>query len=250
MTRRRLIGLVVLVAGCAPAVPLRHTQPPPYDVVVARFVLDIEGLEADFPDPGGGLLPVGVRVGQDARDVIEAGRTVLSPEGTAFAAARDAAFAALADGLAWQAGLRLLPLETLRGKVRYLLGLPMGTVGDVAGRPAIEVEAAVDVPDAEQGAWSILGTGRARVSGHPEITLAVRMVDARGSVVWRDRVRLRSRERVALDERWLLGVRTGREVTGGETLPALVREAADRLARRHRDDAVEAERRAPGPSGP
>lgn len=232
MIRHVTIAFALAAVGCAPTVPLRHAEPSPVDVVVARFLLDVEGLEADFPDEGGGLIPVATRVVQDARDVVEAGQTALSPEGSAYAAARDSAFAALADGLAWQAGLRLLPLDALRGEVPYLVGSPMGTAEDGDGRPTIEVEAYIEVPDAEQGSWSVLGTGRARVSGHPEITLSVRMLDASGAVVWRDRVRVRSRERVALDERWLLGVRTDRAVSGAETLPALVREATGRLTRR------------------
>jgi hypothetical protein len=226
------VPVLLVVAGCTSSTPLRHAEAPPYDVVVARFLLDVEGLDADFPDPGSGLVPVGVRVAQDARDVIEAGRTVLSPEGSAYAAARDSAFAAVADALGWQAGLRLLPLETLRGVVPYLIGAPVGTAEDAAGRAALEVEAYVEVPDAGQASWSVLGTGRARASGHPEVTMSVRMLDAAGDVIWRDRVRVRSRERVTLDERWLLAVRTGREVIGAETLPNLLREAAARLAHR------------------
>jgi hypothetical protein len=232
-SRPFLAALVLLVvAGCTSSTPLRHTEATPYDVVVARFLLDVEGLDAGFPDPGSGLIPVGVRVVQDARDVIEAGRTVLSPEGSAYAGARDSAFAAVADALGWQAGLRLLPLETLRGEVPYLVGAPLGSAEDVAGRAALEVEATVEVPDAGQASWSVLGTGRARVSGHPEVTMSVRMLDAAGDLVWRDRVRVRSRERVTLDERWLLAVRTSREAGGGETLPDLLREAAHRLAQR------------------
>ena len=178
------------------------------------------------------MIPVAVRMAQTGRDIVEAGRTVLSPEGSAVKAAQDSVFAALADGLAWQTGLRLLPLETLRGEVPYLIGAPLGTARDVAGRTAMEVEAYVEVPDAGQGSWSVLGTGRARVSGHPEMTLSVRMVDAEGAVVWRDRIRVRSRERATLDERWLLGIRTDREVLGNGTLPALMREAVERLIAR------------------
>ena len=236
MTRLPLAALAALLTltalGCARTVPLRHTTTPPHDVVVARFLLDVEGLEADFPDQGGGLIPVAARVIQAGRDVAEAGRTVLSPEGSAVKAAQDSTFAALADGMAWQAGLRLLPLETLRGEVPYLIGAPLGTAEDAAGRPAMEIEAYVEVPDAGQASWSILGTGRAHVSGHPEMTVSVRMLDAAGTLVWRDRVRVRSRERVTLDERWLLGVRTGREVSDASTLPVLMREAVDRLVAR------------------
>lgn len=232
MTRPLLAALAVLLGGCASTVPFRPVASPPQDVVVARFLLDVDGLEAEFPDPGGGLIPVAVRVVQTGRDVAEAGRAVLSPEGTAVKAAQDSTFAALADGLGWQAGLRVLPLETLRGEVPYLVGAPMGTAEDAPGRLAMEVEAYVEVPDAGQASWSILGTGRARVSGHPEMTVSVRMLDAAGAVVWRDRVRVRSRERVTLDERWLLGIRTDREVSDAATLPALMREAVDRLVAR------------------
>ena len=232
MTRSLLAVMALVLAGCAGTVPFRPVASPPQDVVVARFLLDVEGLEADFPDQGGGLIPVAVRVVQAGRDAVEAGRTVLSPEGTAVKAARDSTFAALADGMGWQAGLRLLPLETLRGEVPYLIGAPLGTAEDAAGRLAMEIEATVEVPDAGQASWSILGTGRARVSGHPEMTVSVRMLDEAGTVVWRDRVRVRSRERVTLDERWLLAIRTDREVSDASTLPAMMREAVDRLVAR------------------
>lgn len=229
---RLALALACLLAGCASTVPL---QPPAaQDVVVARFLLDVEGLEADFPDQGGGLIPVGVRAVQAGRDVAEAARAALSPDGSAVKAAQDSTFAALAGALSDRVGLRLLPLETLRGEVPYLLGAPMGQAEDADGRPALEVEAYVEVPDAEQGSWSVVGTGRARVSGHPELTLSVRMVDAAGTVVWRDRVRVRSRDEVALDERWLFAVRRDRTVSDVSSLPTLMREAVAQLVRRSR----------------
>ena len=222
----------LLLTGCARTVPLRHSPPPPQDVIVARFLLDVDGLDADFPDQGGGLIPIAARVIQTGRDVAEAARTVHSPEGSAIKAAQDSTFAAFAEGVAWQAGLRLLPLETLRGQVPYLIAAPLGTAEDVTGRAVMEIEAYVEVPDAGQASWSVLGTGRARVSGHPEMLLSVKMLDATGALVWRDRVRVRSREKVVLDERWLLAIRTRREVSDASTLPALMREAVDRLVAR------------------
>lgn len=227
-----LVGVVSLT-GCANSVPLRHTAPPPYDVVVARFLLDVDGLEADFADKGGGLVPLGTRVVQDTRDVAEAVETLLYSEGSAQKAAQDSVFAAVADGMAWQAGLRLLPLETLRGRVPYLVGAPMGRAQDIAdARAVIELDLSVEVPDAASGWWSVLGTGRVRVSGHPELTLAVRMLSPDGDIVWRDQARVRSRERVVLDERWVLGVRTGRAASDASSLPALARRAVDVLLAR------------------
>jgi hypothetical protein len=228
------LAALLTLAGCASTVPLPDAAEP-QDVVVARFLLDVDGLEADFPDQGGGLIPVGVRVVQAGRDVGEAVNTVLHPEGSAVKAAQDTVFAAFAEAVAARSSLRLLPLETLRGEVPYLIGAPMGRAKDVGGdRSAIEIDVSVEVPDAEQGSWSFLGTGRVTVSGHPEMTVAVRMLDAEGRVAWQDRVLVRSRDRVSLDERWLLGVRTEQTVSDASSLPALVTEAVAKLLRRHR----------------
>lgn len=237
LTTRTLpsIALAALftLAGCASTVPLPDTAAP-QDVVVARFHLDVDGLEADFPDQGSGLIPVGVRVVQTGRDIGEAVNTVLHPEGSAVKATQDTVFAAFAEAVAARSNLRLLPLETLQGEVPYLIGVPMGRAKDVGGRSAIEIDVSVEVPDAEQGSWSFLGTGRVTVSGHPEMTVAVRMLDAEGRVVWQDRVLVRSRERVSLDERWLLGVRTEQTVFDASSLPALITEATEKLLRRNR----------------
>lgn len=227
------LAALLTLAGCGSTVPLPDAAEP-QDVVVARFLLDVDGLEADFPDQGGGLIPIGTRVVQTGRDVGEAVNTALHLEGSAVKAAQDTVFAAFAEAVAARSSLRLLPLETLQGEVPYLIGAPMGRAKDVGGRSAIEIDVSVEVPDAAQGSWSFLGSGRATVSGHPEMTVAVRMLDADGRVAWQDRVLVRSRERVSLDERWLLGVRTERAVSDASTLPALITEAAEKLLRRHR----------------
>lgn len=231
-----LLSLLASLSGCAPSVPLHASSPEP--VVVARFILDVEGLEADFPDQGGGLLPTAVRVVQDAQTAAQAANTLTHPEGSALKATIDSTYTIVADRLARDLGVRLLPLETLQGEVPYLVGTPLGRADDVVatGRyeRALDVEIYVDVPDAEQGSFSFLGTGKVRVSGHPEMTLSVRLVDADGDVAWRDDVRVRSREKVTLDERWLLGFRTEQQVSDHNTLPQLTRQALDALVRRQK----------------
>jgi hypothetical protein len=229
------VAVALSLAGCASTVPLR--EPPPAPVPVARFLLDVEGLEAQFPGEAGGLVPTAVRVAQTAADVAEAAATVIHPEGSAVKAATDSVYTAFAEGLGRGLGVRLLPLDALKGEVPYLVGAPMGRADRVAtsGRygGALEVDVSVEVPDAGQSHWSVLGTGQAWVSGHPEMTVAVQMVGAGGAVVWRDRVRVRSAERVTLDERWVLGVRTDRSRPDGSTLPALMREAVSKMVRRN-----------------
>lgn len=228
-----LCGLIALT-GCASSVPFQQ-QRPAGNVAVARFLLDVDGLEADFPDQGGGLLPAVSRARQTARDVIEAGETIAHPEGSVVKAAIDSVYAALAAGITEEMNLTLLPIDALRGEVRYLVGAPMGQARDVSPSDdyayVLETDVSVEVPDAVQGSWSFLGTGRAKVQGHPEMTVVVRMVDAAGQVVWRDQTRVRSREKVYLDERWLLGFRTSQDVSDASSLPALMHRAVSKMVR-------------------
>ena len=230
-----LAALLVAGSGCAGTIPL--ARPLPGEIAVSRFTLDVEGLEADFPDQGGGLVPVASRILQDARDVVQAARTIAHPEDSPYLQVVHGVYDTFVDASAGYLGLRVLPIDTLRGEVPYYVGLPFGDTREVAqsGRygGVMEVEAYVTVPDAGQSSWSILGIGKARVKGHPEMLLRVRLMDASGAVVWRDHVRVRSKEKVELSERWVLGIRTDRDVTSPmPTLPDLMDEAIARLARR------------------
>lgn len=238
-TRRYLcvLSLLGLLSGCASVVPLGPV--PAVGVPVARFSVTIDGLEADFPDRGGGLLPGLARVVQDAKDVTAALRTLADPESSAVALTLDTLYATFVEASQVHLGLTVLPAETLRGDVRYFARTPIGEARSVARRDAypgvLEVDVEVDVPDAGQSSWSILGTGHARVSGHPELTMNVRMVGADGQTLWRDRVRVRSRDKVTLDERWLLGFRRSRTVEAPTaTLPDLLRAAVQGLAEKER----------------
>lgn len=234
-----LFLLVAALVGCASHVPLSSQAPSPVaDVTVARFLVDVEGLEGDFPSPAGGLLPHAIEAVRTVRVVRDAVQTIDAPEGSPVKVAFDALFAVVEANLA-TAGIRLLPVDTLRGRVPYLLGYPMGRAAEVVAAGtyarALDVEIYVDVPDQVTGSYSILGTGKARTTGHPEMTLAVRMVDATGRVLWRDDVRVRSKQKVELNERWLLGLRTASEVSDASTtLPALTQHAMDRLIQRSR----------------
>ncbi len=230
-----LLAFLLVGAGCASSVPLGSG--PPREVAVTRFTLDVEGLEADFPDEGGGLVPLASRIVNDGKDIVEAARTIAHPEGSPFMQVVDTVYASFVAATETHFGLRVLPLDTLRGEVPYYVGLPFGDTREVAQRGAfdgaLEVEAYVTVPDAGKSGWSVLGIGRARVKGHPEMLLRVRLLDKSGAVVWRDHVRVRSKEKVELSEKWVLGIRTDRDVTSPvPTLPDLMREAVARLAGR------------------
>ncbi len=228
------VGLALL-SGCASTIP--PSQPLPAQVAVSRFTLDVEGLEADFPDKGGGLVPLASRILNDGKDIVEAARTIAHPEGSPFMQVVHNVYSTFTQATDHYFDVHVLPLDTLRGVVPYYVGLPFGDTRKVArsGRydGVMEVEAYVTVPDAGKSGWSILGVGKTRVKGHPEMLLRVQMLDASGAVVWRDHVRVRSKEKVELSEKWVLGVRTRRDVTGPEpTLSDLMDEAVARLARR------------------
>jgi len=90
------------------------------------------------------------------------------------------------------------------------------------------------VPDQATGSYSILGTGKSRTSGRPEMTIRVRMTDAAGQQLWRDRVSVRSKEKIELNERWLLGIRKSSEGPDASTLPVLTQQAMDKLIERAR----------------
>lgn len=236
-----LAGLVAVLAGCAARVPLvspETSSTPVVDVVVARFLVDVEGLEGEFPGQAKGLLPATIEGIRVARYAQEALRTLRDPEGSPVKTAFDSIYAVVEADLA-KMGFRLLPVDTLQGQVPYLIGYPMGRAADVARSGqysrALDVEIYVDVPDQVTGSYSIIGTGKARTKGHPEMTLVMRMVDPTGHLLWRDDVRIRSKEKVELNERWLLGIRTEMQVPDASfTLPALTRQAMRKLIQRSR----------------
>ena len=230
---------LLLLTRCAPSVPLATEATPPgtgAEVAVARFLVDIDGLEADeYPGKAGGLLPRTIEGVRTVRAVQEAARTLKNPEGSPVKMAFDSMYAVVETGLS-STGLRLLSTDTLRGQVPYLLGYPLGSASEVAATGgfdrALDVELYVEVPDQVTGSYSILGTGKSRVSGHPEMTLKVRMVDATGQLLWRESVRVRSKEKIELNERWLLGIRRSSEGPDASSLPALTRQAMDKLLAR------------------
>jgi len=55
-----------------------------------------------------------------------------------------------------------------------------------------------------------------------------------GQQLWRDRVRVRSKEKIELNERWLLGIRKSSEGPDASTLPVLTQQAMDKLIERAR----------------
>ncbi|NBC85075.1 MAG: hypothetical protein GVY25_02665 [Bacteroidetes bacterium] len=153
------------------------------DVVVARFLVDIDGLESGFPEDqkAGGLVPKALRGRENVRLTREAVATLRTPDGTPVDLAIDSLFAIVADELQ-ELDLQVLPSDTLCGTVPYLLGYPMGSAGTVIGNAThtrgLEVEIDETVPG--QG---VLGRARNRAGGdkgRPEMELAIRYVDAAG----------------------------------------------------------------------
>gem|GEM_PF-5626226 len=220
--------------------PLAAQTPasPAADVAVAHFLVDIDGLEREaYPGKAGGLVPRTIEGVRTVRVIRDAARTLDNPEGTAVKAALDSMYAVVESNLA-TVGMRLLPVDTLRGSVPYLIGYPLGRAGKVAGPDgfarAMEIEIYVSFPDQATGSYSIIGTGKSRTSGRPEMTLQVRMIDASGKQLWRDKVRVRSKEKVELNERWLLGIRRSSEGPDASSLPVLTQQAMDKLIERGR----------------
>jgi hypothetical protein len=208
------------------------------DIAVARFLVDIDGLESEaYPGEATGLLPRAIEGVRTARMVRDAAQTLDDPEGSPVKAAFDSMYAVVEANLA-TIGMHLLPADTLRGTVPYLIGYPLGSAKKVAApesfERALEIEIDVEVPDQVTGSYSIIGTGKSRTSGRPEMTLRVRMIDAAGQQLWRDRVRVRSKEKVELNERWLLGIRKRSEGPDASTLPVLTQQAMDKLIERKR----------------
>lgn len=233
--RRAIASLFMILAGCGAITPLaaQTPAPSPVDVAVARFLVDIDGLESeDYPGEASGLLPRAVEGVRTARTVRDAARTLDNPEGSPVKVAFDSMYAVVKATLE-TIGFRLLPVDTLRGSVPYLVGYPLGSAKKVAApesfERALDIEIDVEVPDQVTGSYSILGSGKSRTSGRPEMTLRIRMIDAAGQQLWRDRVRVRSKDKVELNERWLLGIRTKSEGPDASTLPALTQQAMDRL---------------------
>jgi len=236
LCRGLITGLFVLVGGAT--VPLAAQTPAASDVVVARFLVDIDGLESeDYPGEASGLLPQVIEGVRTARVLRDAAQTLDNPNGSPVKIAFDSMYAVVESNLA-TVGMRLFPVDTLRGSVPYLIGYPLGRAGKVATpdafERALEIEIDVEVPDQVTGSYSILGTGKSRTSGRPEMTLRVRMIDATGQQLWRDKVRVRSKEKVELNERWLLGIRKRSEEPDASTLPVLTQQAMDKLIERAR----------------
>lgn len=240
MCRRAAASLFIVLVGCAACMPLAAQTPASSsaDVTVARFFVDIDGLESKgYPGEAGGLLPRAIEGVRTARTIRDAARTLDAPDSSPVKAAFDSMYAVVEANLA-TVGMHLLPVDTLRGSVPYLIGYPLGSASKVAApeafERALEIEIDVEVPDQETGSYSILGTGKSRTSGRPEMTLRVRMIDATGQQLWRDRVRVRSKEKVELNERWLLGIRKRSESPDASTLPVLTQQAMDKLIERAR----------------
>lgn len=235
MGRRAVASLFIILVGCGAITPLAAQTPVPssVDVAVARFLVDIDGLESeDYPGEASGLLLRAIEGVRTARAARDAAQTLDSPEGSPVKAAFDSMYAVVEANLE-TVGFRLLPVDTLRGSVPYLVGYPLGSAKEVAApesfERALEIEIDVEVPDQVTGSYSILGSGKSRTSGRPEMTLRVRMIDAAGQQLWRDKVRVRSKDKVELNEHWMLGVRKSTEGPDASTLPALTQQAMDRL---------------------
>lgn len=231
----RLYVLFVLLMGTA---TVSVAQQPDAPVVVARLFMDVEGLEADFPDKARGWLPVFLEAYdgvQEAQHVIEALR---NPDASPVKIALDSVYAVIEGALRQDLHLDVLPLDTLRGEVPYVFGYPMGNPSKVvrggafAGALAINVE--VTVPDQVQSSYAFFGTGKVRVKGRPEMRLSVRLIDAAGRETWGEKVRVRAKEKIVLDEYWVLGIRKRTEVPEAGSLPALTREAAAALTQKVR----------------
>lgn len=209
-------------------------------VVPARFFVDIDGLESGFPEDqeAGGLIPRALRVRENVRMTREAIAVLQAPDGTPVKIALDSLFYVIVDELS-ALNFRVLSPDTLRGAVPYLLGYPMGTarsvVADGTHSRAIEIEVDVTVPDQGMGSWAVIGTGRSTTKGRPEMYLRIRYVDSRGET-WRENVRVRSKQRVELSEKWLLGVPTGREVSDASSLFNMTREATQRIVKKRMDE--------------
>lgn len=235
--KKVLVVLLLLWGGCAQAVRLQ--QPPaPGEVAVARFFLDVEGMETEFSGKATGLVPAIVDVARAGEAVQESIEAMKDPDASPMKAVMDSVYLVIADGLAEHLNLTLLPTETLRGEVPYYFGYPMGTAEKVARKTqyseVLEIEAEVTFPDPKPSHWSIFGTGKAKVKGRPEIALRVKMLNDGDQVLWRDQVRIRSKATVQIDEQWVLGIPKRAEVTSSATLPEMMREAVDALVRKQR----------------
>lgn len=213
----------------------RSAAGPVPEVVVSRFLVDIDGLESDFPDEAKarGRLPLARHGTQNVQLAKEALATLQNPEGSRVKTALDSMYAVVETELR-RLDIHLLPIDTLRGGVPYLIGYPMGTARSVVAAGlhprALDVEIDVTVPDQGTGYFAIIGTGRATTTGRPEMILRIRSVAADGTE-WREKVRVRSKEKVVLDERWLLGLRTDTRVSDASLLPDLTRQAVEQLVR-------------------
>jgi len=234
-----LLTLSLLAMCLLVPVDAARAQSEPTDIAVARFLVDIDGLESGFPEDqeASGLVPRAIRARQNVRIARDAVQTLRTLDGTPVQVAFDSLFSVVAEELR-ALDLHVLPADTLRGAVPYLLGFPMGSaravIADGPHAHALEIEIDVTVPDQGTGYWAVLGTGRSTTKGRPEMYLRVRYADAQG-LEWREKVRVRSKEKVELSERWLLGVRTDRDVPDASSLVGLTRIAAQRIVEARRD---------------
>ncbi len=224
------VGLFLLINGCAVAPDLAQLRG---EVVIARYVLDIDGLDSGFPQRGGGLIPDAAEAYDVARQVGQAIDTLRRPEQSVYRQTADAVLAQITGTLATATALRFAPVDRLRDQAPYLLGYPLGQGAALARAGAApllaEIEVDVSVPDQGTAHLAWLGSGYARTSGHPEMILRIAVYGRGGEVLWREQVIQRSSERVTLDERWLLGVAVERSVSDAASLPALAQRATQML---------------------
>ncbi len=226
-----LRATIYVVLFGSPALPA--TGQASRDVAVARLLIDVEGIEADFPDKAKGLLPLYIDIREAYRLSEEAVSALRDPDASPVKLAFDSVYAIVADGLIHHAGFQIAPLDTLRGDVRYLFGYPVGNVEKVASggsfSGALEIHVDVTVADANQSSWAIFSTGKVRAKGRPEMELRVRYVGANGQG-WKEKVRVRSKSRVTVDEYWVLGIRKRSSTAADDSLlPDLTRMAVQDL---------------------
>jgi len=223
-----LIGILFL--GCAAQVPLKREQPL-HRVVVVYFDFDMQTLEPEeYEGEARGLVPDLLNAYQAFKTMKE---VMKSPKNSEYGILYDSLYAIFKTNVEKKLGLRLLPINTLKGNVHYgLFGYPKGNEKKVAQSgnydAALHVDAHLSYPQRKSTSYNLIVKGKAVDKFKPKMTLHVKMVDSKGAVLWNQKVSVKSKEYIVLNRKFLFGFEREEKITG-PTIPELYRRAVEKL---------------------
>ena len=216
---------LLFLAGCASQVPLtQKTQL--NSVVVGYFDFSSEELEAsEYADEATGLVPDLITAYRTVKAIENARKAETPPGPSPEAVLRDSLYSIFESGIRQKLGITLLPIDTLRGRVRYdRFGFPRANCKKLAAQgpfdAVLKVTIYLSFPQKKTTSSTLLFKGKVVDEFKPQVTVHVQMFDRRGTVIWNRTAKVKSPEYMVLTCKYLLGIETKEEMRT-VSIPAL-----------------------------